>query len=145
MLKHAMSSKNSISQREEEVFQELKRRWLQDGRKAYGMMSGKEYWFVRCPSCMKNGASMGTGDQGNRVLVCPECKKCFPMGELVKHYASDLSEMLWGRRKGTLSGRPSGKRASDAEDRKRWAQDQRKRFLSAPGDSADPFDQGDGC
>ena len=144
MLKHVMSSKNSSSQREEEVFQELKRRWLQPERKPYGLMDGKQYWFVRCPKCSKGGARMGTGSHGNRVLKCHSCQKVMPMGELVKHYAPDLSDALWGH-KGTISGRPAGKRASDAEDRKRWAQDQRKRFLSAPGDSADPFDQGDGC
>jgi len=138
MLNDVMPRRNSSSQREEEVFQELKRRWLQPERKPYGKMHGKEYWFVRCPSCMTNGASMGTGSKGNRVLVCPTCKKCFPMGQLVKHYAPDLSETLWGR-KGTLSGRPAGKRASDADERKRWAQEQRRRFLSGPGDSADPF------
>lgn len=145
MPKHVMSSKNSSHQREEEVFQELRRRWLQDGRTAYGLMSGKEYWFVHCPRCMTNGATMCTGSQGNRVYVCPECRKCFPMGELVKHYAPDLSEILWGRRNGIISGRPTGKRASNAHERKRWAQEQRKRFLSAPGDSADSFGNGDGC
>ena len=138
MLNDVMPRRNSSSQSEEEVFQELKRRWLHPERKPYGQMNGKQYWFVRCPRCMTNGASMGTGSKGNRVLVCPTCEKCFPMGQLVKHYAPDLSETLWGR-KGTLSGRPAGKRASDADERKRWAQEQRRRFLSGPGDSADPF------
>lgn len=82
---------------------------------------------------------MGIGKQGNHVLVCPTCKQCYPTGQLVKHYAPDLAEMLWGPGKGTISGRTRGKGASDAEERKRWAQEQRKRFLSAPGDSADPF------
>ena len=82
-----MPRRNSSSQSEEEVFQELKRRWLQPERKPYGKMHDKEYWFVRCPRCMTNGASMGTGSKGNRVLVCPTCEKCFPMGQLVKHYA----------------------------------------------------------
>ena len=138
MLNDVMLRRNSSSQREEEVFQELKRRWLQPDRKPYGLMDGKQYWFVRCPKCSKGGARMGTGSQGNRVLKCHSCNTVMPMGQLVKHYAPDLSETLWGR-KGTLSGRPAGKRASDADERKRWAQEQRRRFLSGPGDSADPF------
>ena len=81
---------------------------------------------------------MGTGIQGNRVLKCHSCNTVMPMCQLVKHYAPDLSVTLWGR-KGTLSGRPAGKRASDSDERKRWAQEQRRRFLSGPGDSADPF------
>lgn len=86
---------------------------------------------------------MGTGSQGNRVLKCHSCNVVMPMGQLVKHYAPDLSETLWGR-KGTLIGRPAGKRASDADERKRWAQEQRRRFLSAPADSADPFGNSEG-
>jgi len=138
MLNDFMPGRNSSSQREEEVFQELMRRWFQTDRKPYGLMHDKEYWFVRCPQCSKGGARMGTGSQGNRVLKCHSCNTVMPMGQLVKHYAPDLSETLWGR-KGTLSGRPPGKRASDADERKRWAQEQRRRFLSGPGDSADPF------
>jgi len=138
MINHIMARKNSSSQREEEVFQELNTRWLQPDRKAYGLMDGKQYWFVRCPKCSKGGDRMGTGSQGNRVLKCHSCQKVMPMGELVKHYAPDLSDVLWGS-KGTLSGRPAGKRASDADERKRWAQEQRRRFLSATADSADPF------
>ena len=132
MLNDVMPRRNSSSQREEEVFQELKRRWLQPERKPYGLMDGKQYWFVRCPKCSKGGARMGTGSQGNRVLKCHSCKTVMPMGQLVKHYAPDLSDVLWTRR-------PPGKRASDAEERKRWAQEQRKRFLGRPGDSADPL------
>ena len=75
---------------------------------------------------------MGTGSQGNRVLKCNSCNTFMPMGQLVKHYAPDLSDVLW-------TCRPPGKRASDADERKRWAQEQRRRFLSGPGDSADPF------
>lgn len=127
-----MARKNSSNQREEEVFQELKTRWLQPDRKAYGLMDGKQYWFVRCPKCSKGGDHMGTGSQGNRVLKCHSCKEVMPMGQLVKHYAPDLSDVLWTRT-------PPGKRASDAEERKRWAQDQRRRFLGRPGDSPDPF------
>ena len=117
MLNDVMPRRNSSSQREEEVFQELKRRWLHPDRKPYGLMDGKQYWFVRCPKCSKGGSRMGTGSQGNRVLKCHSCNTVMPMGQLVKHYAPDLSETLWGR-KGTISGRPAGKRASDADERK---------------------------
>ena len=145
MLNDVMTRRNGSSQSEEEVFQELKRRWLQPERKPYGKMHDKEYWFVRCPKCSKGGARMGTGSQGNRVLKCHSCKTVMPMGQLVKHYAPDLAEVLWGAGKGTISGSTRGKGASDAEERKRWAQEQRKRFLSAPGDSADPFGNREGC
>lgn len=118
MLNDVMPRRNSSSQREEEVFQELKRRWLQPDRKPYGLMDGKQYWFVRCPKCSKGGARMGTGSQGNRVLKCHSCNTVMPMGQLVKHYAPDLAETLWGPGKGTISGRTRGKGASDAEERK---------------------------
>ena len=49
-----------------------------------------------------------------------------------------ISKMLFGDVEG-LSGPPAGKRASDADERKQWAQEQRRRFLGRPGDSADPF------
>ena len=84
---------------------------------------------------------MSIGKQGNHVLVCPTCKQCYPTGQLVKHYSPDLAEMLRGPGKGTISGRTRGKGASDAEERKKWAQEQRKRFLRAPGNSADPFSE----
>ena len=71
MLNDVMPRRNSSSQREEEVIQELKRRWLHPDRKPYGLMDGKQYWFVRCPKCSKGGARMGTGSQGNRVLQVP--------------------------------------------------------------------------
>ena len=53
MLNDVISGRDSSSQSEEEVFQQLERRWLQSERKPYGKMHDKEYWFVRCPKCSK--------------------------------------------------------------------------------------------
>ena len=123
----------------EQVFDAMRQRWLDTSMPKGKKMNGQPSWYVKCPQCNHGGARMGIGKQGNHVLVCPTCKQCYPTGQLVKHYAPDLAETLWGPGKGTISGRTRGKGASDAEERKRWAQEQRKRFLSAPGDSADPF------
>jgi len=123
----------------ERVFDALRQRWLDRSMPKGKKMNKQPSWFVKCPQYNHGGARMGIGENGNHVLLCPTCKQCFPMGALVKHYAPDLAETLWGPGKGTISGRTRGKGASDAEERKRWAQEQRKRFLSAPGDSADPF------
>ena len=132
-------------QAEQQVFDALRDRWLDRSMPKGKKMNEQPSWFVKCPQCNHGGARMGIAkNHRNHVLLCPTCMKCYPLGSLVKHYAPDLAETLWGPGKGTISGRARGKGASDADERKRWAQERRTRFLSAPADSADPFGNSEG-
>ena len=71
---------------DQEIFEELKNRWktpidrLTASQQKPQQMNNHPAWYVTCPKCQKVGSRMGTGDQGDYVLLCPNCKKCFPLG-----------------------------------------------------------------
>jgi len=81
---------------EQEIFEELKTRWktpidrLTASQQKSQQINNHPAWYVTCPKCQKVGSRMGTGDRGDYVLLCPNCEKCFPLGQLIKEFAQDI-------------------------------------------------------
>ena len=86
---------------DQEIFNELISRWktpnhqLNASQQRPQTINGLPAWHVNCPKCQKVGSRMGIGDKGGYVLLCPNCKKCYPLGQLVKEFASDLHFVDW--------------------------------------------------
>lgn len=140
---------------DQEIFDELKSRWrtpndlLTASQQIPQTINGLPAWHVNCPKCHKVGSRMGIGDRGGYVLLCPNCKKCFPLGQLVKEFASDLhfevtratSDRPYEKPTKTKTSHPRQPKKSteEREELRRQARELRRKLIISPAESSNPF------
>lgn len=141
---------------DQEIFNELISRWktpnqqLNASQQRPQTINGLPAWHVNCPKCQKVGSRMGIGDKGGYVLLCPNCKKCYPLGQLVKEFASDLhfeitratSDRPYEKPTKTKTSHPRKpiKTTEEREERRREAKELRRKLIISPRESSNPFD-----
>ena len=140
---------------DQEIFEELKNRWktpeakLNASQSKPQRMNGSPAWYITCPKCQKVGSRMGHGKQGNYVLLCPNCDKCYPVGQLVKEFAPDLhfevtratTDRPYEKASNTKTSHPRKPRRSveEREELKRQAREVRRGLMISPTESSNPF------
>jgi len=143
---------------DQEIFEELKERWITPKHKLSTSqqidqeINNRPAWYVTCPKCQKVGSRMGYGEQGNHVLLCPNCERCYPLGQLVKEFAPDLHFQITRstiERPFEQATKPktSHKRnapISDEEraERKQLACETRRKMIISSSESSNPFPKG---